>query len=114
MGDRDQKGRFVAGNTAAANKPREYVEAIRDRVPLDKWQRIIDRAAKDAIDGDAVARAWLADRLIGKPPQVLDLRGGEALLLRDLLDALRAKGLAIEVFVETALDAIAEESELEE
>ena len=112
MDDRNARGQFVAGNSGAARKSgREYADAIRERVPIEKWHKIIDRAARDAEKGDATARAFLADRLIGKPPQILDITGGDASLLRTLLDEMRARGISLSAFVESALESIADDAE---
>jgi len=41
--------------------------ALLDRVTLETWGEIIDATVAAAKSGDARARAWLADYLIGKP-----------------------------------------------
>ena len=41
--------------------------ALLDRVTLDTWNEIIDATVAAAKSGDARARAWLAEYLVGKP-----------------------------------------------
>ena len=45
----------------------DYLAALLDRVTLDTWNEIIDATVAAAKSGDARARAWLADYLVGKP-----------------------------------------------
>jgi hypothetical protein len=69
--DRDANGRFRPGHPGGPGRPRRAVEAdylatLSDAVPLDRWRAIVARAVEDAEQGDAKARAWLTDHLIGK------------------------------------------------
>jgi hypothetical protein len=41
--------------------------ALLDRVTIDTWNEIIDATIAAAKSGDARARAWLAEYLLGKP-----------------------------------------------
>jgi len=41
--------------------------ALLDRVTLDTWNEIVDATIAAAKSGDARARAWLAEYLVGKP-----------------------------------------------
>jgi len=41
--------------------------ALLDRVTLDTWNEIVDATVAAAKSGDARARAWLAEYLVGKP-----------------------------------------------
>jgi hypothetical protein len=45
-----------------------YLTAISEACPPDTWKQIVDRAVKDALDGDSSAREWLAKYLVGKTP----------------------------------------------
>ena len=72
---RDDKGRFVkgvSGNPRGRGKKEveeSYLQAFRDAVsPLD-WNAILVRAVTDAKKGDAVARKFVADYLIGPAVQ---------------------------------------------
>ena|SRR5215813_8219770 len=44
-----------------------YMAALLDRVTLDTWNEIVDATIAAAKSGDARARAWLAEYLVGKP-----------------------------------------------
>jgi hypothetical protein len=73
---RDALGRFKRGNEGGPGRPRravetEYLAVIGDVVPLERWRRIVERAAADAEAGDAKARQWLAGSLLGSVPQSL-------------------------------------------
>lgn len=96
MADRDQMGRFVKGrkSTPGPGRPKrtteaEYLETTIGRVTLDQWAKVVDKALGDATSGDgptsAAARKWLSEYLMGKPPQVLELRGSETHLLAELI-----------------------------
>ncbi|MFA6271401.1 MAG: hypothetical protein WC657_09445 [Candidatus Paceibacterota bacterium] len=78
MAERDDKGRFIKGNKASpgrAPKEREerYYEITLSAVTFEDWQAIIKKAAEQARRGDAVARKFLADYLIGTAQQKLDV-----------------------------------------
>jgi hypothetical protein len=40
---------------------------MEDIVDDEAWEAIVKRATQDAIDGDARARAWLTNYMIGQP-----------------------------------------------
>jgi hypothetical protein len=68
---RDDNGRFTTGNSGGPGRPRraveqDYLAALADTVPLERWRKIIDRAVADAEKGDAKARRWLAEYLLGR------------------------------------------------
>lgn len=91
MAERDKKGRFVKGHSGGPGRPRrhteaEYIEATVGQVSLAKWQKVVNKALDDAMAGDRHARQFLADYLLGKPPQILELRGADAILLAQLLE----------------------------
>lgn len=95
MPQRDEKGRFVKGHNAPGpgRPPRateaDYLAAMTEIVTLDSWRAIVKRALADALQGDSRARAWLSGYLIGKPPQILDIRAADAALIARLMDALK-------------------------
>lgn len=80
---RDDKGRFVKGVSGNPNgrgtKEREiqYREIMVSTVTLDRWKKIIAKAADQAERGDSVARKWLADYLIGTPIQKAEVSGAD-------------------------------------
>src|SRR5690348_13702790 len=68
----DAKGRFKKGHKGGPGRPRrvveqDYVVALSEAVPLDRWRKIIERAITDAESGDARAREWVGNYMMGKP-----------------------------------------------
>ncbi len=84
MSGRDCRGRFTGATPGPGRPPkareRAYLDATVACCSLEQWRQIVGRAVADAIAGDAVARRWLSDVLIGKDPVVV----------RDLVDEVRA------------------------
>ena len=115
MAERDEYGRFVRGNKAGKGRPSKvYVETFARVVSPEIWEGIIRRAAGDALRGEHDARAWLADRLIGKVPNILELHAADAALLADLLKRFEARGQSpSEVFVSMIAVLAEEENEVE-
>ena len=76
---RDEKGRFKKGQTGnPAGRPsreveRRYLEVMKSATTEQDWFEITQRAIKDAKRGDAQARKWLSDYLIGLPRQGIDI-----------------------------------------
>jgi hypothetical protein len=79
---RDENGRFVKGETGNPNgrppraREERYYEIMVTTVSFERWKRIIEKAADQAERGDAVARKWLSDYLIGTAEQRLDITSG--------------------------------------
>lgn len=97
MADRDSKGRFIKGQTGnpAGRMPKEREVQYRDilvtAVPVEDWHEIIYKAVKQAKQGDATARKWLTDYLVGVPAQKMELTGKdgktiEVRLVKDDID----------------------------
>jgi hypothetical protein len=68
---RNPNGTFAPGHPGGPGRPRRAVEAhyltaISEACPPDTWKQIVDRAVKDALDGNSSAREWLAKYLVGK------------------------------------------------
>ena len=72
---RDERGRFVKGKSGnpAGRKPRateqDFLDLLKDAVTEDDWRLVVHRAVDQAKKGDPSARKFLADYLIGPPPQ---------------------------------------------
>lgn len=105
MTQRDDRGRFVAGHSIKSpGRPRRVIESeyharLVGRVSITKWEKIVDKAVVDALEGDRHARTFLADYILGKPLQILELRGESAHLLAELLDQWGQRGISpAEVF----------------
>src|SRR5687767_12545106 len=93
---RDERGKFVKGTKpppSPGRKPRaveaDYLRLTIDTVTPEYWGDIVRRAIAQAMQGDAKAREWLGNYVIGRPPQILELRGAEAQQLQQVLDALK-------------------------
>ena len=79
MGDdvgRDAVGRFSTGNNYGQGRPpraveRDYLAVLSERLSLDDWRSIVDRAVADASSGDARARDWLSRYALGVEPMRL-------------------------------------------
>jgi hypothetical protein len=70
---RTTNGRFAVGNPGGPGRPRraveaDYLAALGDAVPLDRWKAIVERAVTDAEQGDAKAREWLSRYVTGGMP----------------------------------------------
>ena len=75
MTERDANGRFVKGQSGNPNgrpkKEREerYYEITVSACSFADWTRIIQKAVDQAKRGDATARKWLGDYIVGVPEQ---------------------------------------------
>ena len=58
---------LLRGRSKHRRTQSDYMAALLDRVTLDAWNEIIDATIAAAKSGDARARAWLAEYLVGKP-----------------------------------------------
>ncbi len=71
---------------------REYLDVVMNACDLDTWRKIVARAVADALQGDAQARKWLSDYVLGKPPtrteRTLQLPGMDGEAERAQLEAL--------------------------
>lgn len=67
---RNDRGRFVVGNSGGPGRPArqteaEYLTTMVDVCSPKEWRAIVNRAVRDAKAGDPRARRWLGDYLIG-------------------------------------------------
>jgi hypothetical protein len=89
--DRTSNGCFAVGWRGGPGRPprateRVYLAAIGEAVPIDRWRKIVERAASDAENGDAKARDWLGSYLVGKAQEVIKFSGpGENLLMTQVI-----------------------------
>ncbi len=58
---------FIRGTAMHRRTEADYMGALLDTVTLDDWRDVVAGALQGAKDGDAAARAWLAQYLVGKP-----------------------------------------------
>ena len=83
MVPRDDKGRFpkgVSGNPTGRKKRQvedDFMQLLKGAVTREDWIEICIKAVRQARSGDAVARKWLADYLIGSPVQRMEHSGAE-------------------------------------
>src|SRR5215472_13639068 len=57
---------LLRGRSKHRRTQSDYMAALLDRVTLETWNEIIDATISAAKSGDARARAWLAEYLVGK------------------------------------------------
>lgn len=80
---RDPAGKFIKGESGnpKGRPPKEreqrFYEITLAAVTFDDWKAIIDKAVSQAKKGDAVARKFLADYLMGQPVQRLEHTGAD-------------------------------------
>jgi len=79
---RDEHGRFVPGNGGGPGRPSKsretrYLDVLLNTVSFEDWKEIVSKANEQAKRGDAVARKWLSDYLIGAPVQRTEVTGAE-------------------------------------
>lgn len=58
---------FIKGSATHCRTEGDYMSALLETVTLDDWQEVVGSALAAAKEGDAQARAWLAQYLVGKP-----------------------------------------------
>lgn len=84
MTTRDAKGRFLKGhapmNNGKGGRPKrgteeQYLKRMTKIVTLADWDKVVHVAVARAKAGDAVARKWLSDYLIGMPVQKTEISG---------------------------------------
>jgi hypothetical protein len=66
MAKRKQKN-LVKGTAAHHRTESDYMATLLDTVTIEDWQDVVSNALLSAKQGDAQARAWLAQYLVGKP-----------------------------------------------
>jgi hypothetical protein len=62
-----KKQSFIKGAFSHRRTESDYMATLLDAVPLEDWRQVIAATVAAAKAGDAGARAWLAQYLIGKP-----------------------------------------------
>ena len=71
---RDSNGRFVKGDSGGPGRPKKsreqrYYEITMTACTFDDWKKIVKKAVEQSKRGDATARKWLSDYLVGVPEQ---------------------------------------------
>ena len=80
MAEREENGKFAKGNPGGPGRPKKereerFYEITLTAVTFDDWKAIVTKAKDQAKRGDAVARKWLADYLMGPPVQRNEITG---------------------------------------
>ena len=90
MAERDANGRFIKGWKGGPGRPAKeikgtYLGILREAVTGADWLKVAQKALQQAQRGNKDARKWLADYIVGKPPQefVIDERSRIALTWDD-------------------------------
>jgi hypothetical protein len=58
---------YIKGTFTHRRTESDYMSVLLDAVPLEDWRAVVMKAVAAAKCGDAGARAWLAQYLVGKP-----------------------------------------------
>jgi hypothetical protein len=58
---------LIRGHATHRRTEGDYMSVLLDTVTLDDWRTVVTSALQDAKGGDAQARNWLAQYLVGKP-----------------------------------------------
>ena len=81
--ERDKRGHWQKGQSGnprgRPKKEREvlYYKLLQTQVSAADWIEIINKAVSQAKKGDAVARKWLADYIIGPPVERKEITGAD-------------------------------------
>lgn len=62
-----KKQSYLHGTFKHRRTEADYLGVLLDAVQLDEWREVVSAALEAAKAGDATARAWLAQYLVGKP-----------------------------------------------
>ena len=64
---RRKKQQYITGALGHRRTETDYLNALLDAVPVEDWREVVTAAVAAAKAGDAAARLWLAQYLIGRP-----------------------------------------------
>ena len=62
-----KKQSYIKGTFTHRRTEADYMGVLLDTVPLEAWREVVSATVAAAKAGDATARAWLAQYLVGKP-----------------------------------------------
>jgi hypothetical protein len=83
MDRRDDRGKFIAGNSGGPGRPSRQTEAaylaeLKSVCPLEVWREIVSQVVDDARKGNVKAREFLARYFLTNAPSLTDLAVWEA------------------------------------
>lgn len=94
-------GRFAKGNKVGPGRRPgtqvemriQYMTRLVETVPIERWQKVCEKAIIQAEEGDARARSFLANYLVGKPVTQVEISGpgGTELNLYKVLNVIVAQ-----------------------
>jgi hypothetical protein len=91
---RTSRGTFARGTAGGPGRPprpveKDYLRALSDACPPDRWRQIVEKAVQLAEQGDGQARSWLAKYLLGEQTLwgSLTLAEEQEHMMNDLLGA---------------------------
>lgn len=64
---KQQQESFIKGSAKHRRTEGDYMSTLLETVTLEDWQEVISSTLTAAKQGDAQARAWLGQYLVGKP-----------------------------------------------
>jgi hypothetical protein len=67
MAKRKQQQNLIKGTANHSRTEGDYMSTLLETVTLEDWQDVVSSTLAAAKQGDAQARAWLAQYLVGKP-----------------------------------------------
>jgi hypothetical protein len=67
MAKRKQPQSLIKGTANHRRTESDYLSTLLETVTLEDWQEVVSSTLSAAKQGDAQARAWLAQYLVGKP-----------------------------------------------
>jgi hypothetical protein len=67
MAKRKQQQNLIKGTANHSRTEGDYMSTLLDTVTLEDWQEVVSNTLAAAKQGDAQARAWLGQYLVGKP-----------------------------------------------
>ena len=107
---RTEKGHWLPGQRSpnpkgrpSRKKEEKYLQAMVQFVSVDDWLEVVEKALADAKEGQASARNWLSNYLIGKPKQQVMIEGMKEIV--DRTDEVRTLATVLEAVLKQQLDS---------
>lgn len=109
-------GKFVKGNPGSPGRPKKetervYLDVLKSELTPALFAQIVRRAVNDAKNGGSEARRWLSDYALGRPPQIVELRNVDMLLIAQTIETLTEAGYDAASVFEDLIVAAAEKAQ---